>query len=74
MGWGGWEDTVCMVSDFLYDGVVSPVGFVFRDVYCFLDKVIGSEVFFPLSLQFFGEIASLLAILSDWYWLCTACF
>lgn len=50
---------MCMVSDFLYDGVVSPVGFVFRDVYCFLDKVIGSEVFFPLSSQFLGEIASL---------------
>lgn len=56
---GGWYDTVCVVSDSSDDGVVSPVGIVFRDVYYFLNKVICGEMFFPLFLEFFREIASL---------------
>ena len=44
-----------VVSDFLDDGVVSPVGIIFNDVYCFPDKVIGARCFFHCFWSFFGR-------------------
>ena len=66
-GWvgGGWQDIVSMINDFLDNGVVSPVGVVFRDVYYFPNKVIGGEVFFPLFLKIFWKIATMF---SDYVW------
>ena len=60
VGWGGWYDAMCVINDFLDDGVVSPLGVVFLDIYCFPNiKVIGGEMSFPLFLEFFWEIASM---------------
>ena len=54
-----------VVNDFLDNGVVSPVGVVFRDIYCFPNKVIGGEMYFPLFLEFFWKIASMFG---DFVW------
>lgn len=48
-----------VVSSFLDDGVISPIGVIFRDVYCFPNKMIGGEEFFPLFFKFFWKIAFL---------------
>ena len=48
-----------VVSNFLDDGVVAPFRIIFCDIYCFPDKMISGEVFFPLFLKFFWNIASL---------------
>ena len=54
MYWRGLEVIVGVISEFLDDGVVSPIGVVFRNVYCFPNKMVGGEVSFPLFLEFFG--------------------